>query len=45
MIVTRTQEGKNYAKQNDPNFREGRPKIYSDEQINFAYELREQGMT
>ena len=45
MIVTRTQEGKNYAKQNDPNFKEGRPKTYSDEQINFAYELREQGMT
>ena len=45
MIVTRTQEGKNYAKQNDPNFKEERPKTYSDEQINFAYELREQGMT
>lgn len=45
MIVTRTQEGKDHAKQNDPNFKEGRPKTYSDEQINFAYELREQGMT
>ena len=45
MIVTRTQDGKNYAKQNDQNFKEGRPQTYSDEQINFAYELREQGMT
>ncbi|MDN5831461.1 MAG: recombinase family protein [Staphylococcus equorum] len=45
MIVSRTQEGKKYAKQNDPNFKEGRPKTYSDEQIQFAYELRKQGMT
>ena len=45
MIVTRTQEGKLYAKQHDPSFREGRPKTYSDEQIRFAYELRQQGMT
>lgn len=45
MIVTRTQEGKLYAKQHDPLFREGRPKTYSDEQIRFAYELRQQGMT
>ncbi len=45
MIVTRTQEGKNYAKQNDPDFKEGRPKTCTDEQIKFAYDLREQGMT
>ena len=45
MIVTRTQEGKMYAKAHDPNFREGRPKTYSDEQIQLAYELRQQGMT
>ena len=45
MIVTRTQEGKLYAKQHDLLFREGRPKTYSDEQIRFAYELRKQGMT
>ena len=45
MIVTRTQEGKLYAKQHDPLFREGRPKTYSEEQIRFAYELRKQGMT
>lgn len=45
MIVTRTQEGKMYAKAHDPNFREGRPQTYSDEQIQLAYELRQQGMT
>ena len=45
MIVTRTQEGKLYAKKNDPNFHEGRPKTYTDEQIKFAYELRQQGLT
>jgi DNA invertase Pin-like site-specific DNA recombinase len=45
MIVTRTQEGKLYAKTHDPNFREGRPKTYTDEQIKFAYELRQQGLT
>lgn len=45
MIVTRTREGKEYAKRNDPNFSEGRPQTYTDEQIRFAYELRQQGMT
>lgn len=45
MIVTRTQEGKIYAKTHDPYFHEGRPKTYTDEQIKFAYELRQQGMT
>ena len=45
MIVTRTQEGKLYAKTHDPNFHEGRPKTYTDEQIKFAYELHQQGLT
>lgn len=45
MIVTRTQEGKIYAKTHDPYFHEGRPKTYTDEQIKFAYELRQQGLT
>lgn len=45
MIVTRTQEGKEYAKRNDPYFHEGRPQTYTDEQIRLAYELRQQGMT
>lgn len=36
LIVTRTQEGKAYAKKHDPHFKEGRPKTYTDEQIQFA---------
>jgi DNA invertase Pin-like site-specific DNA recombinase len=31
MIITRTQEGKAYAKRPDPHFREGRPQTYTDE--------------
>lgn len=45
MILTRTREGKNYARENDPLFKEGRPLKYSKEQIEFARELRQQGMT
>ncbi|MBF7126211.1 recombinase family protein [Pediococcus pentosaceus] len=45
MIVTRTQEGKIYAKTHDSYFHEGRPQTYTDEQIRLAYELRQQGMT
>ena len=40
MIVERTQEGKAIAKQ-DPNFREGRPKVYGKEQIEHALQLKE----
>jgi len=40
MIVERTQEGKDIAKQ-DPNFREGRPKVYGKEQIEHAIKLKE----
>ena len=40
MIVERTQEGKAIAKQN-PNFQEGRPKIYGKEQIEHAIKLKE----
>lgn len=40
MIVERTQEGKAIAKQ-DPNFREGRPRIYSKKQIEHAIKLKE----
>ena len=45
MIVSRTNEGKRYAKLNDKNFKEGRPQKFSEEQIQFAYELKQQGMT
>ncbi|MDG4970033.1 recombinase family protein [Lactococcus lactis] len=44
-IVTRTQEGKNFVKIHDPNFKEGRPQKFTEEQIQFAYELKQQGMT
>lgn len=40
MIVERTQEGKMLAKQN-PNFREGRPKKFTKQQINHALTLLE----
>ncbi|MCU1807611.1 recombinase family protein [Cytobacillus firmus] len=40
MIVERTQEGKILAKQN-PDFREGRPKKFSRQQINHALSLLE----
>lgn len=45
MIIERTQEGKRYAKIHDPQFREGRPKKYTKEQIQLAYELKQQGLT
>lgn len=38
MIVERTTEGKAIAKQ-DPDFREGRPKVYGNKQIRHALEL------
>uniref|UniRef100_UPI0021531CD2 transposase n=1 Tax=Lactococcus lactis TaxID=1358 RepID=UPI0021531CD2 len=33
LIVTRTQEGKHFAKLHDPSFREGRPQKFTEEQI------------
>ena len=44
MIVERTQTGKAVARQ-DPNFREGRPKKYTPEQLQLALSLLEQGKT
>lgn len=40
MIVERTQEGKKIARQN-PDFREGRPKKYSRQQIELALRLKD----
>lgn len=40
MIVTRTQEGKEIARQN-PNYKEGRPKKYTVKQIDHALKLKE----
>lgn len=39
LIVSRTQEGKAWAKAHDPNFRDGMPRKYSKEQIDFAWKL------
>lgn len=44
MIVERTQIGKAVARQN-PNFRDGRPKKFTQEQIGLALELLESGKT
>jgi DNA invertase Pin-like site-specific DNA recombinase len=44
MIVERTQTGKTVARQ-DPNFKDGRPKKFTPEQINLALSLLEQGKT
>ena len=44
MIVERTQTGKAVARQ-DPNFRDGRPKKFTPEQIDLALSLLAQGKT
>ena len=44
MIVERTQTGKAVARQ-DPNFKDGRPKKFTPEQIDLALSLLEQGKT
>ena len=44
MIVERTQLGKTIAKQ-DPNFRDGRPKKYTPQQIRLALDLLDQRKT
>ena len=44
MIVERTQAGKMVAKQ-DPNYREGRPKKFTQQQIELALQLLESGKT
>ena len=44
MIVERTQTGKVVARQ-DPNFKDGRPKKYTPQQIRLGLDLLEQGKT
>ncbi|MBO1139872.1 recombinase family protein [Enterococcus avium] len=44
MIVERTQEGKAFAKKNNPNYREGRPKATLTGPKRHAYELMQQGL-
>lgn len=41
MIIERTQEGKKAAKRNNPDFKDGRPCKFSDEQMELALELLE----
>lgn len=45
MIVERTQEGKVFAKKNNPNYREGRPKATMTSQKEHAYHLLQQGLS
>ena len=42
LIVSRTQEGKAWAKAHNPNFRDGMPRKYRKEQIAFAWKLHTQ---
>lgn len=45
LIVSRTQEGKAYARKHDPNYRDGRPRKFTREQLELAYKLRQKGYT
>ncbi len=42
LIVSRTQEGRAWAKANNPNFHDGMPRKYTKEQIDFAWKLHTQ---
>ena len=44
MIIERTQNGKVLAKQ-DPSFKEGRPKKFSEKQLSHAVSLLRQGLS
>lgn len=43
MIITRTQEGKEYARKHNPDYHEGRKNKYSDQQIREFYQLYKRG--
>ncbi len=45
MIVSRTFEGKIYARNHKKNFKEGRPQKYSDKKIIDAYRMKRLGKT
>ncbi|MFT9388484.1 MAG: recombinase family protein, partial [Leuconostoc sp.] len=45
LILTRTQEGKAYARRHNPHFREGRKETYSDMEILAASQLHENGLS
>lgn len=42
LIVSRTAEGKEWAKQHDPNFIDGRPRKYDETRIAYAYRLKKE---
>lgn len=43
MINSRCQSGREYARANNPNYREGRPKKFTKEQVELALDLLKQG--
>lgn len=45
MILTRTQEGKHNARVTDPSYTEGRKTTYTDDDIQAALDMREEGFT
>ncbi|ANY11952.1 recombinase family protein [Leuconostoc lactis] len=45
LILTRTQEGKAYARRHNPHFREGRKETYSDMEILAAYQQHQNGLS
>ncbi len=45
MINSRCQAGREYARENNPSYKEGRPKKFNKEQIKLALTLLEQGKT
>ena len=45
MIISRTQEGKQYARAHNPHFKEGRPNTYSEDDIRKAFRLREKNLS
>ena len=45
MIISRTQEGKQYARAHNPHFKEGRPNTYSEDNIRKAFRLREKNLS
>lgn len=45
LILTRTQEGKAYARRHNPHFREGRKETYSDMEILAAYQQHQSGLS
>ena len=45
MINSRCQAGREYAREHNPNYKEGRPKKFNRDQINLALDLLSQGKT